>query len=63
MADKNKGDPQRGGESKSVTILLPADLVEQVDKLAEESLRSRSKQIEKIIKEALPSEETAPARR
>jgi len=63
MAGDEDVSTSTGSASKSVTILLPAELVEKVDELADKELRSRSKQIEKMLKEAMPTEKTAPSRR
>ncbi len=63
MADGNEDvSTSTGSASKSVTILLPAELVEEVDELADKELRSRSKQIEKMLKEAMKVNK-APSRR
>ena len=63
MAEGNEDvSTSTGSASKSVTILLPAELVEEVDELADKELRSRSKQIEKMLKEAMKVNK-APSRR
>ena len=56
---EGKGKPP-GDEKVSVTIRLPADLVEAVDEMAEEELRSRSSQIQKLLEQTVPKQE-APA--
>lgn len=50
--DKGKGGQQPGDGKVSVTIRLPADLVEQIDREADEELRSRSAQIQKKLEES-----------
>ena len=61
MGDKGKGGPQAGGDGKvPVTIRLPVDLVDEIDRLAEEELRSRSAQIQKMLEESDPKQ-PAPA--
>lgn len=62
MAGDEDVSTSTGSASKSVTILLPAELVEEVDELADKELRSRSKQIEKMLKEAMKVNK-APSRR
>ncbi len=56
MADeKDKGGRPSGEEKVAVTIRLPAELLEQVDALADEEIRNRSAQIEKMLKDDLLS--------
>lgn len=50
MTDKNK-DSQSSDGKVSVSIRLPAKLVEIVDEEADKELRSRSAQIQKILEE------------
>lgn len=59
--DKDKGDRPTGEEKVAVTIRLPAELVEQVDALADEEIRNRSAQIEKMLKDDLASRAVAQA--
>lgn len=51
-SEKDKGGQPPGDGKVSVTIRLPADLVEKVDEKADEELRSRSAQIQKILEES-----------
>ena len=58
MADeKDKGGQPPGDGKVSVTIRLPADLVEKVDAVAEEELRSRTAQIQKMLEESTAKQE------
>ena len=50
--DKDRGGQQPSDGKVSVTVRLPADLVEKVDEKAEEELRSRSAQIQKMLEES-----------
>lgn len=59
--DKDKGGRPTGEEKVAVTIRLPAELVEQVDALADEEIRNRSAQIEKMLKDDLASRAVAQA--
>ena len=59
--DKGKGNPQPRGDGKvAVTITLPLELVRELDELAEEELRSRSAQIQRILEEST-AEKKQPA--
>lgn len=62
MADEEDVSTSTSGSGQKVTIVLPAELVETVDKMASDELRSRSKQIEKLLKEAV-KQGKAPSRR
>ena len=51
--DKGKGNPQPRADGKvAVTITLPLELVRELDELADEELRSRSAQIQRILEES-----------
>ncbi len=51
----------KGGDGKvTISIRLPAELVEVVDKKADEELRSRSAQIQRILEEST-AEKKQPA--
>lgn len=50
--EKGKGGQPPGDGKVAVTIRLPATLVEVVDGMAEEELRSRSAQIQKLLEES-----------
>ncbi len=63
MADeKDKGGQSPGDGKVSVTIRLPADLVEKVDAVADEELRSRTAQIQKMLEESTAKQEPAGKR-
>lgn len=67
MADEKDKGGQPPGEGKgdgkvSVTVRLPADLVEKVDAVAEEELRSRTAQIQKILEESTTKQPPAGKR-
>ena len=60
MAEPDRDGKPTGEGKVSVTIRLPADLVEAVDELAEEELRSRSSQIQKLLEESVPKQNPQP---
>ena len=51
--DKDKGGRPSGEEKVAVTIRLPADLLEEIDALADVEIRNRSAQVEKLLKDSL----------
>ena len=53
MADERKGGQPPGDGKVSVTVRLPAELVEAVDAIAEEELRTRTAQMQKILEESV----------
>lgn len=58
MAEPDK-DRKPSGEGKvTITVRLPPSLVEAVDELAEDELRSRSSQIQKLLEESVPKQNT-----
>jgi len=60
MAKSDK-DGKPSGEGKvTITVRIPPDLLEAVDELAEDELRSRSSQIQKLLEESIPKQNTQP---
>ena len=59
MAESEK-DGKPPEEKVTVTIRLPADLVESVDEMAAEELRSRSSQIQKLLEQTVPKSQSVP---
>ena len=51
--DKDQGGRPSGEEKVAVTIRLPADLLEEIDALADVEIRNRSAQVEKLLKDSL----------
>ena len=63
MTGEKDGGGQPPGDGKvSVTIRLPAELVREIDKKAEEELRSRSAQIQKELEESTAKQPPAGKR-
>lgn len=61
--DKGK-DPPDEEELVTVTVRMPADLVDKIDALAKEEDRSRAAQVREIVKKGIAEEtEQAPAGR
>ena len=64
MAESQKDGKTPGDGKVTVTIRLPADLVEAVDELAEDELRSRSSQIQRLLEKSIETQPApAPARK
>ena len=59
MADEKKGGQPPGDGKVAVTIRLPVTLVEVVDEMADEELRSRSAQIQKMLEESTQKQQPA----
>lgn len=54
-------DGKPAGEGKvTITVRIPPDLLEAVDELAADELRSRSSQIQKLLEESVPRQPAQP---
>ena len=57
MAEPSKDGKTPGDGKVAITIRLPADQVKTVDELAEEELRTRSAQIQKMLDESIDKQQ------
>lgn len=61
MAKQDKNGKPTGEGKVTITVRLPPDLVEAVDEMADGELRSRSSQIQKLLEESVPKQQTQTA--
>ena len=61
MAKTDKDGKPVGEGKVTITVRLPPDLIEAVDEMADGELRSRSSQIQKLLEESVPKQQTQPA--
>lgn len=62
MSEGNRGKAPPDEELVTVTVRMPADLVDKIDALAKEEDRSRAAQVREIVRKGVAQEpEKAPA--